>query len=218
MFETVDLYCERLSPGLWAEPINAFTNLSFLVAAFSSYYLAKRYSALLPSIWMLIGLMALIGAGSFVFHTLANTWSRIADVVPILAFQVAFLWVYARQVIGMHRAGVVGIVFLFLCAAYLGRQFPDLLNGSLIYAPAFALVLGLGIFHWRNKRRGQALLLWATVVFATSLFFRTIDLAVCNEVPTGTHFLWHLLNGLLVYLATRSLIVNVPLEERKGNG
>lgn len=213
MFDTIDLYCERLGSGYWAEPINALTNLSFLVAAFSTRSLAKKYSALSPGIYLLIGLMTLIGAGSFTFHTFANTWSRIADVVPILAFQVAFLWLYARQVIGMRRAVVIGIVFLFLCVAYQGRQFPDLLNGSLIYAPAFALMFGLGVLHWHYAEREKALLLWATVIFAASLLFRTIDLAVCSEVPIGTHFLWHLLNGLLVYLATRSLIIYAPVEE-----
>ena len=217
MFEPIDLYCERLGPGLWAEPINAFTNVSFLVAAFASWRLARKQSILFPGAWLLIGLMALIGVGSFVFHTFANAWSQIADVVPILAFQIVFLCVYARQVIGMRWASVAGFAFLFLCAAYLGRQFPGLLNGSLIYAPAFALVFGLGIFHWRNAKRGRGLLLWATLVFAASLFFRTIDLAVCSKVPIGTHFLWHLLNGLLVYLATCSLIMGVPFEDRAGS-
>jgi hypothetical protein len=29
----VDLYCERTDPSFWAEPINALSNLSFLLAA-----------------------------------------------------------------------------------------------------------------------------------------------------------------------------------------
>ena len=29
----MDLYCERLDPGFWAEPLNAVTNLSFILAA-----------------------------------------------------------------------------------------------------------------------------------------------------------------------------------------
>jgi hypothetical protein len=29
----VDMYCERLRPGLWAEPVKALTTLSFLLAA-----------------------------------------------------------------------------------------------------------------------------------------------------------------------------------------
>ncbi|MFT2588559.1 hypothetical protein ACMWPQ_29155, partial [Escherichia coli] len=30
----VDLYCERLSTAFWAEPVNALSNLAFLLAAY----------------------------------------------------------------------------------------------------------------------------------------------------------------------------------------
>jgi hypothetical protein len=33
IFDPIDAYCERLGPGLWAEPLNALTNLAFIVAA-----------------------------------------------------------------------------------------------------------------------------------------------------------------------------------------
>jgi hypothetical protein len=29
IFDPIDAYCERLGPGLWAEPLNALTNLAF---------------------------------------------------------------------------------------------------------------------------------------------------------------------------------------------
>ncbi len=35
----IDLYCERTGPGLWAEPFNALTNLSFFVAAWFAWRL-----------------------------------------------------------------------------------------------------------------------------------------------------------------------------------
>ena len=28
----IDIYCERLGPGFWAEPVNALSNGAFLVA------------------------------------------------------------------------------------------------------------------------------------------------------------------------------------------
>ena len=31
--DPIDAYCERLGPGFWAEPLNAWTNLAFLLAA-----------------------------------------------------------------------------------------------------------------------------------------------------------------------------------------
>ena len=32
--ETIDIYCERLDPSFWAEPINALTNLAFIAVGF----------------------------------------------------------------------------------------------------------------------------------------------------------------------------------------
>ena len=31
--ENIDLYCERTGPGLWAEPLNALSNLAFIAVA-----------------------------------------------------------------------------------------------------------------------------------------------------------------------------------------
>jgi hypothetical protein len=86
MFEVVDLYCERLGPGLWAEPLNALTNASFLVAAWFSWRMAARQQRLTSGVWLLIGLMIAIAIGSGFFHTFATNWARILDVVPILIF------------------------------------------------------------------------------------------------------------------------------------
>ncbi len=32
-FQAVDAYCERTGPDYWSEPLNALTNLAFLLAA-----------------------------------------------------------------------------------------------------------------------------------------------------------------------------------------
>ncbi|MEZ5278152.1 MAG: ceramidase domain-containing protein [Opitutaceae bacterium] len=205
----IDLYCERTGPGLWAEPINAFTNLAFLVAAGFTTLLAARRGALAFDIWILIGLTAAIGVGSGLFHTFATGWAQVLDVVPILLLQIAFLWIYGRRIIGMRPSRLFGTVVLLLAAALAGRQFPHLMNGSLTYVPAFLLLLILGLYHFRNARVERGILLLASGVSALSLFFRTIDLAVCPYIPMGTHFLWHLLNGLLVYLVMRGLMLNL---------
>ena len=53
----IDLYCERFGPGIWAEPINALTNLAFLVAAFAAWRLADQYRSLSVTTELLIGLL-----------------------------------------------------------------------------------------------------------------------------------------------------------------
>ena len=46
---------------------------------------------------------------------------------------------------------------------------------------------------------------------------RSIDLSVCPYFPVGTHFLWHILNGGVVYLVMHVLILNQP-EAKSGLG
>ncbi len=208
--DNVDLYCERVGAGFWAEPINALTNISFILAGLGAWHLSRRSSTLSPGIWLLLTTAVAIGIGSFVFHTVATSWARVLDVLPILIFQLLFLWLYVRRVIALTRPTSGLLLAGFLAAAYLGRQFPEVLNGSLIYAPALLAIVALGLYHSRTAAIGRLDLLAAAAMLAASLFFRTIDNTMCSTFPIGTHFLWHLLNGAVVYLAMRPL-VNRPV-------
>lgn len=207
-FDPVDIYCERLGPGFWAEPVNAVTNLSFLVAAaFAMHRVRAQGSDVFG--WLLIALAALIGVGSFLFHSFANRWSELADTLPIWGF-VAF---YVLAVVSRLRPrplhpGLIGAVGLAALAtiAFLATgegapsPAPDPLNGSLQYAPA---VLALTVLAERMLRVRHPQRFWlagAALAFLLSLIFRTLDRDLCAAFPAGTHFLWHLLNGLMVGL------------------
>jgi hypothetical protein len=70
IFDPIDAYCERMGPGLWGEPLNALTNLAFLVAA---VICALRLDAPRPPMGMaLVATLAAIGVASGLFHTFAN--------------------------------------------------------------------------------------------------------------------------------------------------
>jgi hypothetical protein len=82
----VDNYCERTDAGFWSEPLNALTNGAFILAAAFGFCLWRRAGGRdWPGLW-LIAVVLLVGIGSFLFHTLANRWSRLADVLPIAVF------------------------------------------------------------------------------------------------------------------------------------
>ena len=55
-FNSVDIYCERLDTSFWAEPINAITNLSFIVAGLFIWRLRTPRSNLMAILMILIGL------------------------------------------------------------------------------------------------------------------------------------------------------------------
>ena len=207
------LYCERVGPSLLAEPLNAVTNIAFLCAAWAAWSLARRRAqSVRADMWILIALSIVIGIGSALFHVFAAGWARILDEVPILLFQLWYLWLYLRRIIAQTPAIATASIAGYLALAYLGRQFPLLLNGSLVYAPALMLLLGLGLYHFLLHKAERYLMLAGTGIFVISLVLRSIDKAVCPYIPTGTHFGWHILNGVVLYLSMRALILNLPRE------
>jgi hypothetical protein len=212
VFEAVDLYCERLGPGPWAEPINAITNGAFLIIAYFVRQLANHRRPVSIETWGLIFLIVAIGIGSGLFHTLATTWVRVIDVMPILLFQLLYLWVYCRRIMGIRFEYVFGGLVIYVVAAIVCMQFPHILNGSLSYAPAIFFLFLLGLYHIYKVKVERYILLSATGLFFISLIFRTIDMAICSYFPLGTHFLWHLCNAIVLYLLMSGLLINLQSE------
>lgn len=203
----IDIYCERTGPDFWSEPINALTNLAFIIAALVLFFQARQTRTLDLQSGILIALIFVIGVGSGLFHTFATPWAAAADVIPILLFQIAFLLIYSRLVIkasaGKTAVLVAGYIVLTIISGFLPRE---LFNGTLRYAPAFIYVLGFGVYHYLSKQEKPWILLLASGIFLVSMTFRSVDEQVCESFPLGTHFLWHVLNAVVLYLCTSTII------------
>ena len=212
ILSTLDAYCERVGPGLLAEPLNAFSNASFLIAAWAAWILAKRTGKLTLEIRLLIALGFLVGIGSILWHTYPTNTTLILDIVPIVIFIMWFIWLYTRKVIGLRPLNAAAAVILFLAAIYFAAPYAQLLHGAPVYTPGLLVVLVLGIYHAVKQKTARFLLLSTAGVYFTALFFRTIDQEVCAAMPIGTHFIWHSLIGLVTYMAMRALILNYPSE------
>jgi len=216
MFEKVYLYCERsASPAFWAEPVNALTNILFLVAAWFVWRRANKLGAVSTGVSLLLMLICAIGIGSFLFHTFATTWARWVDVLPILFFQLLYAWLYFREVARVRFASALAIVLGYTLAALYARLFPHILNGSLTYAPALVFLVVLGIYHSATRRKERFIVLGATAVFIVALTCRTVDNALCPFFPLGTHFMWHVCNAIVLYLMMRGLLANRPKQWEK---
>ena len=195
----IDGYCERLDAGFWAEPVNALTNAAFLVAALVMA-LRLRGSGL-PLAWALVGLIAATGVGSYLFHTFAQPWAGLADTLPILLFILTGLYAATRDFLGT-RAWVAGLVTLgyFPFAAVtvpLFRLIPGL-GDSAVYATVPALMLIYAGLLWRRANGTARGLILTAALLTTSITFRALDEPLCGAVPFGTHFLWHLLNAVML--------------------
>jgi len=94
------MYRERSGdPAFWAEPLNALSNASFVIAAAFALDFAICKRALQPSTLALISLAAVIGWGSFLFHTVPSYPSMWLDIIPITLFQILFLWMIFQKLL-----------------------------------------------------------------------------------------------------------------------
>jgi hypothetical protein len=214
-FTPVDSYCERLGPGFWAEPLNAATNAAFIAASLFALVLWRRAGARdWPALW-LIAVTFIVGTGSFLFHTFANRWSLLADVLPIAVFIYSYFLLAMRRYLDLGPGPALSVTVLFAAfnmsfgRLWLGILPGVTLNGSVGYIPAALALLAVGIVCWVSgvREAGRALLT-AACVFALSLLFRSMDDTVCARMPVGTHFLWHLLNALVLGLLMKAAILH----------
>ena len=215
----VDHYCERTSSGLDAEPVNALTNAAFLIAAWGAWHFYSRHPPRRGRglVLALIGTMALVGLGSFLFHTVATRWTEWGDVLPIMLFMLLYLWLVLTLFFDWPIwLKLAGLAVYFAATFYAEAAIPgDVLWGGALYLPTLFLMAVIGtVLYWR-RLRGAVAFLVAIVVFLFSFTARTLDAKVCSAFPVGTHFLWHLLNAVLLYILVRSAIVHsAPLAPR----
>ncbi len=193
----VDGYCERLEPGLWAEPWNALTNLAFLVAAL---WVWRRSEGVMP-VRVLAAILFVIGIGSGLFHTFATRWAGVADVLPILSYILAYIYFANRYFWGWSPlwsgVGTAGFVPYAAATVPLFALVPGL-GSSAGYAPV-PLLIFVYAFLLRGRLPGVARgLAIGAAILCLSILFRSLDDPLCSAFPLGTHVFWHLLNAVML--------------------
>ena len=222
--DPVFLYCERgLNTALDAEPLNAVSNLAFILAA---AFASRSWSRLptsrrgLPEA-ALIALVALIGIGSTLFHTFATRLAMAADVIPVATFTLAYAVHALRRFLALTPSQIALTLALTAIATALASLIPcpnfaiggngTCLNGSATYLPALIALVALALAALKSNHAAARTLLAATAIFAVSLTLRTLDQQLCPlttllGAPRGTHALWHLLNAAMLALLLRATL------------
>ncbi len=211
--ESIDMYCERTDPSLWSEPLNAATNLAFLVAAALLWRQAGRGAG--RDTRVLILLIGAVGLGSMAFHTLATRWAALLDIGFIAVFVLFFHQRFQVRALGRSNgAANLGVaVFVVLAGLFVLaiKQLPTLSqNDSESYLAPFLLLLVCArqaaprwpeAARWLNRAAG---------LFVASLLCRAIDQPLCAVWPAGTHLGWHLINAAMLYCCLRGLLATRP--------
>ena len=198
----VDLYCERTGPGLWVEPANALTNLAFIAAGLWGILEVRRHKAGTFAevlAWWVVA----IGIGSTLFHTFATRLTIWADVLPIAGFTLAYALFNLRRFLGMEWGKAIAVFIVFYAVAgAIAFAVPDWLrqasNGTTGYLPPFLALAFFGAWAAAAGSTAGWYNLTGSAIFVVALVCRMIDPIVCAGFPLGTHFLWHVFNGLML--------------------
>lgn len=208
-------YCERLGPGPFAEPLNALTNLAFVVAAVLAAGYIRDFQGLSQGVRLLPWSLGLVAVGSALYHTFRNPGTYLLDVIPLTVFITGSLLLALRRLsIKISQALQVGAVFVLLQIALLIFVPRHFLNGSTPYLVALLFIPLL--MAWL-ARRDSSLVLYTVpvaVLFALALVFRILDPVVCPWLPVGTHFLWHITTAAAAYYLIR-LVASIELASPK---
>ena len=211
-FEQVDGYCERTDFSYWSEPINAATNLVFIIAALVLW----RRSTGVPMARVLSVILFATGIGSFLFHTHATLWASVADVVPIGVFILTYLFVVNRDMVPMGGwlAALATALFIPFAAVLLPvlNQIPFIAISNFYWTVPILLAL-YAVLLRRKPGIAQGFLIGAALL-CLSITIRSLDEILCDVIPVGTHFVWHLLNGVMlgwmIHVYTRHMLATAP--------
>ena len=193
----IDIYCERLDIGIWAEPINAVTNAAFIFAAIFMWLRCKN----LVEGRILSFILFSIGCGSFLFHTFAQTWAAILDGTAILIFILTYIFVANRRfLVWSKMVSLIGVILFFpyqllLVSILSNIQF---FGSSVQYIPVAILIfIYSGLLRKSEPNLSRGLFIGAAIL-CLSIISRTVDEPLCSILSVGTHFVWHILNAIML--------------------
>lgn len=194
--DNIFFYCERTSSDILGEPINFYTNLFFIIFSilllFNKSISDKKYALLI----------FLIGVGSMLFHSVPNRLTGFLDVFFIISFIYYYIFtLYIKLNIKKYLSAIISIVFIAICFVFGIVSKNTLLGSSAFYLPIIFHMLFLYLYFLKNKKiyTYYNLFLFILVLFSFSLLLRSVDIYLCNIFFIGTHFIWHILNALVLY-------------------
>jgi hypothetical protein len=202
LFASLDIYCERTDAGLWAEPVNALTNLLIICAGF--FGLAQVRSlrtgvyAKVLSWWVVV-----IGFGSLLFHTTAIELTKWADIIPIATFTLAMAIFCLRRFSGLDWSRTAAYLVSYLAIVsivtwLIPSWLSEATNGTTAYLPALAGFAFFGIVALIHGSPAGWYCIACAIILSAGFVFRAVDQGVCEAFPLGTHFIWHVLIALML--------------------
>ena len=203
----IPVNCERSNLGFFAEPLNAISNIAFIFAGFGVYQLLAKNRVQKIEYKAILILIFFVGFGSFLWHATRNFYALILDAVPVALSFAIITYIFLYKLIGNKLIALLIALLLIPTRFFISSFAPTDSVSSLIRNLINATVF-LVIIVWAFRKYGRIAFEGTIVliIYLIAITMRGIDLQVCPTFNLGTHFLWHILNALAVYLAVKFLI------------
>ena len=164
----ISRWCERISEGIFREPVNALSNLGFMVAGLTMLYVLtndlnknnNNFSSLNSISVLYAGAAIYLGPGSLLMHGTHTEWGQWADNLSMVMY-VIFPWLYNLKEMGRWSSErflitYISIVFLY---AYSRWVYGDDLGIGL---DLFGLSIALWVISETLFRFWSPLFRWAS--------------------------------------------------------
>lgn len=203
----IPIYCERGSLGFFEEPLNAISNIALIFAGLGIYKLLIKNKIQEVEYKALLILVFIIGVGSFLWHVTRNVYALILDAAPVALTFALITYILLSKLIKQKLIALSIALMLIPTRFFISSFAPTDISGSLIRnlinTTSFLLII-----LWTIRKYGRVAFDGLTVltVYLVAITARSLDLQVCPTFYIGTHFLWHILNALAIYLAVRLII------------
>jgi len=201
-------YCERTGNGILSEPLNLLSNLFFFGAAWLAWR-KLRSSVVVHRTYLrfLVIMIAVVGGGSMLFHAWSNKVTLLFDAIPIYIFLLSAL-IFLIQHLTRSWKWAVSLTSLFAATLIIATIYvpAGFANGSVRHLITFTTLIMLLVWCFRKFGRVAVGLLPVLGIYGLAITMRSIDQAACVALPTGTHFLWHILNAIASYFVIVFLI------------
>ena len=207
----MDFYCERTNEQIFNEPVNAISNIFFIIVSLSLIKILRRNQS--NKIYYIQPILIFfIGIGSFLFHLKPNIITLYSDVIPIFLFSLSFIFFFNRDVININylNNALLFLLFFFLFLFITPKINYEILNGSEFYFANYFFLTMYTIWLYLKKSDFFQLLLLGFIFFNLSILLRSLDNHICEYFSIGTHFLWHFLNAYLLKILT---LVNCKIKK-----
>jgi hypothetical protein len=205
---TIGFYCGRSGAGFFDEPQNSASNAAFLIGALFAYRKWRKAKEPKSFLLILVLMLAAIGVGSFIFHSHPTPITLYLDLIPIQVYVLSILaYVLNRVLLCSWRSTAAVLISFFLVRQVWIVLMPGgLLGGGATHLPAlFALLLLMAILARRGIRLWRYLLA-AAGCYLAALAVRSWDVPLCNALPLGLHWAWHILTALAAALVLFGLL------------